>query len=82
MWGRLVELAWELSELGVDSVVRLPPDGPASMEIFLPPGRRRSASGKRGRGSMFAGERRRKRDVRIGAGEARERGERVAGVTR
>ncbi|MFI6508095.1 hypothetical protein ACIBCT_10860 [Streptosporangium sp. NPDC050855] len=91
--GHLVELAWELNELGVDSVVRLSPDGPASMEIFLPAGRRGSASGKRGRDSVVAGERRRERDARIGAGEAREqdvwigageareRGERVAGVT-
>ncbi|MEU3170010.1 hypothetical protein [Streptosporangium sp. NPDC006930] len=37
-WGGwLVELAWELNELGVDSVVRLSPDQQPSMEIFLPP---------------------------------------------
>ncbi len=29
--GRLVELAWELNELGFDSVVRLPPAGRPSV---------------------------------------------------
>ncbi|GGL42165.1 hypothetical protein GCM10014719_49340 [Planomonospora parontospora subsp. antibiotica] len=58
----MVELAWELNELGFDSVVRLPPAGRPSVEIFLPPGRRpRAAMAQRGRTSVFTWERTRHR---------------------
>ncbi len=59
--GQLVELAWELNELGFDSVVRLPPSGRPSLEIFLPPGRPRTALAQRGRTSVFTWERSRVR---------------------
>jgi hypothetical protein len=62
--GQLVELAWELNELGFDSVVRLPPGGRPSVEIFLPPGRPRAAMAQRGRTSVFTWERTRDRRVR------------------
>ncbi|GAA3417393.1 hypothetical protein GCM10018952_49150 [Streptosporangium vulgare] len=64
--GQLVELAWELHELGVDSVVRLSPSGPASMEIFLSPGERRSVTAQQGRVSACTWDRRhgRKRRTR------------------
>ncbi|MFJ2031693.1 hypothetical protein [Streptosporangium sp. NPDC087985] len=77
--GELVELAWELSDLGFDSVVRLPPDRRPSMEVFLPPGRPRVATAQRGRTAVFTWNRRPKRGVR---GGVREVVERVAGVAR
>lgn len=40
--GHLVELAWELSDLGFDSAVRFPPGRRPSVEIFLPPKPRRA----------------------------------------
>ncbi|GAA2879147.1 hypothetical protein GCM10010517_41390 [Streptosporangium fragile] len=51
--GRLVELAWELSDLGFDSVVRFPPGERPSVEIFLPPGRPRATTTQRDRTSVF-----------------------------
>ncbi|MFI6797741.1 hypothetical protein [Streptosporangium canum] len=51
--GRLVELAWELSDLGFDSVVRLSPGRRPSVEVFLPPGRSRPVTAQRGRTSTF-----------------------------
>ncbi|GAA2907721.1 hypothetical protein GCM10010517_74160 [Streptosporangium fragile] len=51
--GRLVELAWELNDLGFDSVVRLPPGERPSVEIFLPPGRPRATTAQRGRAAVF-----------------------------
>ncbi|MBB2911258.1 hypothetical protein FHS43_002523 [Streptosporangium becharense] len=51
--GRLVELAWELSALGFDSVVRFPSDEPPSVQIFLSPGRPRATTAQRGRTSVF-----------------------------
>ncbi|MFF5208654.1 hypothetical protein [Streptosporangium sp. NPDC000396] len=51
--GRLVELAWELNDLGFDSVVRFPPGRRPSVEIFLPPGRPRATAEQRGRTSVF-----------------------------
>ncbi|MFI6457206.1 hypothetical protein ACIBF6_37325 [Streptosporangium amethystogenes] len=57
-WTReLVELAWELNDLGFDSVVRLSPDRRPSVEIFVPPGRSRVATAQRGRTSVFTWER-------------------------
>lgn len=51
--GRLVELAWELNDLGFDSVVRLPPGRRPSMELFLPPGRPRPVTAQHGRTTTF-----------------------------
>ncbi|MEU9831151.1 hypothetical protein AB0D67_06355 [Streptosporangium sp. NPDC048047] len=51
--GRLVELAWELNDLGFDSVVRLPPGRRPSMEVFLPPGRPRPVTAQHGRTVTF-----------------------------
>lgn len=45
----LVELAWELSDLGFDSVVRFPPGRRPSLEIFLPPEPRRGRTAQRDR---------------------------------
>lgn len=56
--GYLVRLAWELDELGFDSVVRLPPGRPPSLEIFIPPGPPRVMSARRGRTSTFVWTRR------------------------
>lgn len=50
---QLVELAWELGELGLDATVRLPPEGRASLEIFVPSGPGGMAP-RRGRVSVFA----------------------------
>jgi len=55
--GELLELAWELNDLGFDSVVRLSPDRRPSVEIFVPPGRSRVATAQRGRTSVFTWER-------------------------
>ncbi|MBG0825180.1 hypothetical protein HS048_31300 [Planomonospora sp. ID91781] len=62
--GQLVELAWELNELGFDSVVRLPPGGRPSMEIFLPAGRPWASTAQHGHVSVFTWERGRPRKVR------------------
>ncbi|MEV4378948.1 hypothetical protein [Streptosporangium sp. NPDC049644] len=51
--GELLELAWELNDLGFDSVVRLSPGRRPSVEIFVPPGRSRVATAQRGRTSVF-----------------------------
>lgn len=51
--GRLVELAWELNDLGFDSVVRLPPGLRPSMELYFPPGRPRSVTAQHGRTVTF-----------------------------
>ncbi|MEU0518994.1 hypothetical protein [Streptosporangium sp. NPDC006007] len=45
----LVELAWELNDLGFDSVVRFPPGRRPSLEIFLPPEPRRGRMAQRDR---------------------------------
>ncbi|MGW0593636.1 hypothetical protein [Streptosporangium sp. NPDC002607] len=55
--GELLELAWELNDLGFDSVVRLSPGRRPSVEIFVPPGRSRVATAQRGRTSVFTWER-------------------------
>jgi|GEM_PF-5417632 len=55
--GELLELAWELNDLGFDSVVRLSPDRRPSVEIFVPPGRPRAVTAQRGRTSVFTWER-------------------------
>ncbi|MFI6458544.1 hypothetical protein ACIBF6_44235 [Streptosporangium amethystogenes] len=55
--GELLKLAWELNDLGFDSVVRLSPDRRPSVEIFVPPGRSRVATAQRGRTSAFTWER-------------------------
>ncbi|MEU7985680.1 hypothetical protein AB0B56_12525 [Streptosporangium canum] len=62
--GRLVELAWELSDLGFDSVVRLPPGRRPSVEVFLPLGRPRPVTAQRGRTSTFTWPGSRNRRVR------------------
>ncbi|MEU4835406.1 hypothetical protein [Streptosporangium sp. NPDC023615] len=87
--GELLELAWELNDLGFDSVVRLPPDRRPSMEIFVPPDRPRVTTAQWGRTSVFAWERRRDlRDRNQKSGERRARGrmreaaERLVEVTR
>lgn len=54
--GELLELAWELNDLGFDSVVRLSPDRRPSVEIFLPSGRPRATTAQRGRTSVFTWE--------------------------
>ncbi|MFI7534893.1 hypothetical protein [Streptosporangium sp. NPDC049376] len=54
---RLVELAWELGELGLDATVRLPRGRRASLEIFVP-SRSRGMALCRGRVSVFAWRRR------------------------
>ncbi|MFF3445037.1 hypothetical protein [Streptosporangium sp. NPDC002721] len=77
--GQLVELAWELNELGVDSVVRLPPDGPASMEIFLSPGGQRPVAEQHRRASACAWDRRHERKPRT---KARVTCERITRGTR
>ncbi|GAB2484868.1 hypothetical protein GCM10027187_60480 [Streptosporangium sandarakinum] len=51
--GRLVELAWELNDLGFDSIVRLPPGRRPSMEVFLPLGRPRPVTAQHGRTVTF-----------------------------
>ncbi|MEU4411186.1 hypothetical protein AB0F88_42340 [Streptosporangium sp. NPDC023963] len=56
--GELLELAWELNDLGFDSVVRLSPGRRPSVEIFVPPGRSRVVTAQRGRTSVFTWERR------------------------
>ncbi|WP_030908871.1 hypothetical protein [Streptosporangium amethystogenes] len=60
--GELLELAWELNDLGFDSVVRFSPGRRPSVEIFVPPGRSRIATAQRGRTSVFSWGRRRDRD--------------------
>ncbi|MEU8036628.1 hypothetical protein [Streptosporangium sp. NPDC049078] len=55
--GELLELAWELNDLGFDSVVRLSPGRRPSVEIFMPPGRSRVVAAQRGRTSVFTWER-------------------------
>ncbi|WP_406312607.1 hypothetical protein OHA77_29165 [Streptosporangium sp. NBC_01639] len=54
--GELVELAWELNDLGFDSVVRLAPGRRPSVEIFVPPGARVTTT-QRGRTSVFTWDR-------------------------
>ncbi len=71
--GQLVELAWELNELGFDSVVRFHPDRRPSMEIFLPPGQRDLATEQRGRVSACTRSRRHERGSRTRARKACER---------
>lgn len=74
--GHLVELAWELNELGFDSVVRLPPAGRPSVEIFLPPGRPRATTEQRGRTSVFTWNRSRDRPPHTRHGRTRPNPER------
>ncbi|MEU4832280.1 hypothetical protein [Streptosporangium sp. NPDC023615] len=59
--GELLELAWELNDLGFDSVVRLSSDRQPSMEIFVPLGRPRVTTTQRGRTSVFTWKKRRDR---------------------
>jgi len=90
--GELVELAWELNDLGFDSVVRLSPGRRPSVEIFVPPGRSRVATAQRGRTSVFTWRRRddgRARQDRGGKGRdgqkrnsMREAAERLVEVAR
>ncbi|MEV8631945.1 hypothetical protein AB0395_09830 [Streptosporangium sp. NPDC051023] len=61
----LVELAWELSDLGFDSTVRLPPRRRASLEIFMPSGRFRSTASHPGRVSVFTWSRRRNQGLQV-----------------
>jgi hypothetical protein len=73
-WGvHLVELAWDLNDLGFDSVVRLPPGRRPSVEIFLPPGRPRVSTEQRGRTSVFTWDRSRARGIQPEARNAIER---------
>ncbi|MEU8204817.1 hypothetical protein [Streptosporangium sp. NPDC049046] len=55
--GELLELAWELNDLGFDSVVRLSPGRRPSVEIFMSPGRSRVVTAQRGRTSVFTWDR-------------------------
>ncbi|WP_344919412.1 hypothetical protein [Streptosporangium oxazolinicum] len=71
--GRLVELAWELNDLGVDSVVRFPPGRQPSMEIFLPPGGRSPVTEQQGHVSAFDWERGCERGTRTRARKVCER---------
>ncbi|WP_329428906.1 hypothetical protein OG339_06760 [Streptosporangium sp. NBC_01495] len=83
--GELLELAWELNDLGFDSVVRLSPGRRPSVEIFVPPGRSRVATAQRGRTSVFTWERRgraRQSPDRQGRGRMREAAERLVEVAR
>ncbi|SFK40937.1 hypothetical protein SAMN05216275_12489 [Streptosporangium canum] len=61
--GELVELAWELNDLGFDSVVRLAPGRRPSVEIFVPPGARVTTT-QRGRTSVFTWDRHHSRPSR------------------
>jgi hypothetical protein len=73
-WGfHLMELAWELNDLGFDSVVRLPPGRRPSVEIFLPPGLPKATTEQRGRTSVFTWNRDRDRRSRTRMREAAER---------
>ncbi|GAA3413757.1 hypothetical protein [Streptosporangium vulgare] len=83
--GELLELAWELNDLGFDSVVRLSPGRRPSVEIFAPPGRSRVATAQRGRTSVFTWERRDRAQQshdRQGRGRMREAAERLVEVAR
>ncbi|WP_440098526.1 hypothetical protein [Streptosporangium sp. H16] len=82
--GELLELAWELNDLGFDSVVRLSPGRRPSVEIFVPPARSRVTTAQRGRTSVFTWERRQDpRDHdRRGRGRMREAAERLVEGTR
>lgn len=60
-----MELAWELSDLGFDSTVRLPPGRRASLEIFMPSGRLRGTTPRRGHVSVFTWSRRRDQGPQI-----------------
>ncbi|MEU0518740.1 hypothetical protein [Streptosporangium sp. NPDC006007] len=71
--GYLARLAWELDELGFDSVVRFPPGRRPSLEIFAPPGRPRVRSTRWGRTSVFTWLRNRDRDALTGVRNAFER---------
>ncbi|GAA3111581.1 hypothetical protein GCM10017600_66710 [Streptosporangium carneum] len=62
---QLVELAWELSDLGFDSTVRLPPGRRPSLEIFMPSGRSGSTAPLRGRVSVFTWNRRRNQGLQV-----------------
>ncbi|MFC7648660.1 hypothetical protein ACFQX6_55595 [Streptosporangium lutulentum] len=73
-WGfHLMELAWELNDLGFDSVVRLPPGRRPSVEIFLPPGLPKATTEQRGRISVFTWDQGRDRRSRTRMREAAER---------
>lgn len=65
--GHLVELAWELNDLGFDSTVRLPPGRRPSLEIFITPERLKRTPPRRSRVSMFTWSRRGPRGVQITA---------------
>ncbi|MFF5114703.1 hypothetical protein [Streptosporangium sp. NPDC000509] len=90
--GELLELAWELNDLGFDSVVRLSPGRRPSVEIFVPPGRSKVVTAQRGRTSVFTWRRRddgRARQDRDGQGldgqkrnSMREAAERLVEVAR
>ncbi|MBB4936605.1 hypothetical protein FHR32_000910 [Streptosporangium album] len=87
--GELVELAWELNDLGFDSVVRLSPGRRPSVEIFVPPGPGRVTTTQRGRTSVFTWDRRRSRPSRDrrgrdqpGRSRMREAAERLMEVAR
>ncbi|OUC98531.1 hypothetical protein CA984_06565 [Streptosporangium minutum] len=70
-----MELAWELNDLGFDSVVRLAPGRRPSVEIFVPPEARVTTT-QRGRTSVFTWDRhhgRPNRDRRGGDRPGRDR---------
>ncbi|MFD8527750.1 hypothetical protein ACFV0L_10100 [Streptosporangium canum] len=86
--GELVELAWELNDLGFDSVVRLAPGRRPSVEIFVPPGARVTTT-QWGRTSVFTWDRRPSRLSRDrrgcdqqGGSRMREAAERLIEVVR
>ncbi|MEV7010516.1 hypothetical protein [Streptosporangium sp. NPDC051022] len=62
---QLVELAWELSDLGFDSTVRLPRGQRPSLEIFMPSGRPGSATPHPGRVSVFTWSRRHNQGLQV-----------------
>ncbi|GIH71280.1 hypothetical protein [Sphaerimonospora thailandensis] len=73
--GHLIRLAGELHDLGVDSVVRLPPHHEPAMEIPLydPGSRLRVTAVRRGRTWMFIWGRSRRRRVPTSTPEAAQR---------
>lgn len=86
--GELVELAWELNDLGFDSVVRLAPGRRPSVEIFVPPEARVTTT-QRGRTSVFTWDRHHGRPSRDrrggdqpGRSRMREAAERLMEVAR
>lgn len=74
----LVRLAWDLRDLGVASVVRVPRDGEPSVEVLAPLGLVRVRAGRRGRTWVFTWGRSHARQVRAMAEDASERIAQVA----